>query len=81
MSAGIHETDLGEILGYRITQYRRARYGRVIDTYYHIRDKGGELHGKPFIALDEPVQLLREIEASLVAPGKMIKIPTTGRLR
>ena len=79
MSAGIHETDLGEIVGYRITQYRRARYGRVIDTYYHIRDKGGEVFGKPFIRIEEPVRLLRAIVDSLINPRSAIKVKEVGR--
>ena len=57
--------DVIEILGYKITATTTFEDGREFIRHYNIRSPDGEVVSQNFKNLSEPLQLLRDIEATV----------------
>ena len=63
--------DICYILNYLITEYKILENGKIIDTYYNIRNKEGAIFSQNFTSINEPFEILFSIELTL----KSINLP------
>ena len=58
--------DVCKILNYLITENRIIDNEKVLDIFYNIRDEEGIIHSQNYNDVDEPFELLRSIEKSMI---------------
>ena len=57
--------DICKILDYLITEYNIVDNGKIIDTYFNIRNEEGIIFSQNFTNLNEPFEILCSIELTL----------------
>lgn len=62
---GVKSTDICIILGYRITEHVVFIGDETIDKYFNIMDNMGNVHGRNFSTINEPLDLLFSMEKKL----------------
>lgn len=62
---GVRSTDICIILGYRITENEVFIGEETIDKYFNIRDNLGRVYGRNFNTINEPLDLLFDMENKL----------------
>ncbi len=61
----VRTEDICIILEFRVTKFQTIDNGQVINTHFNIRDRDGEVHGRDFDNVDEPVDLLLCIDNTI----------------
>ena len=62
----LKSNDICIILGHFITEYQVLDGKDIVNTYFNIRDDQGQVHGRDFNNIEEPLKLLLSLEDQLV---------------
>ena len=58
----VKSEDICIVLGYRLTEYKIYDGEGIVTAFFNIRDDQGEVHGRNFDDIEEPLNLLLNIE-------------------